>query len=446
MLNSTLGLEFPAVRGKSVACRFNGGDITSDAGLMLVRAADRRLGLIDSLSGCVSDRRQRGKTSHSVTEMIRARVLAIACGYEDANDLGTLGSDPALKLACERLPSGQDLASQPTISRMENSMRRSDLYRMAVALADRVIASLPAGTKRVTLDVDAVDDPCHGQQEFECFNGYYDSHCYLPFGVWVSDESGRMTLLAAVLRSGKAGPTLGLFGVLRRAVALLRQRFAGVEITLRGDCAYGVAAVMAFCDELGLSYVLGLRRNKRLQVLSTSAQILACMRWNREGDGCREYAEFQYKASTWSGKRRVIVKAEITQGELNPRYVVTNRPDATPAQVYEEIYCQRGECENRIKELKLDLQSGRTSCHRFLANQFRLLLHSAACVLMGVIQRSLAGTRFEKAQVGTVRVRLLKIGARVVETCRRIWLHLPSSCPVQDVWAQVTLKLQRPAT
>jgi hypothetical protein len=446
MSNSPIDILFPAVCGKPVECRFDGGDVTSDAGFLLLREADRRMGLVDEFADCIRDRRQRGKVSHTVAEMVRARVLAIACGYEDANDLDTLGSDPALKIACERLPETDgSLASQPTISRLENAVRRADLYRMGVALAERVVAQLPSETKRVILDVDATDDPCHGQQQLEGFNGYYDEHCYLPFGVWVTDEGGRMRLLASLLRPGKAGATLGLFGVLRRAVALLRQRFPDVQITLRGDSAYGVADVIAFCEKQNLHYVLGLRSNNRLQALSTPAQLRACLRWREEGDGCREFDEFLYKAGTWAGRRRVIVKAEITRGDLNPRYVVTNRHEETPEQVY-AFYCRRGECENRIKELKLDMQSGRTSCHRFLANQFRLLLHSAACVLMGVVQAALSGTCLDRAQAGTVRLRLLKIGARVVQTCRRIWLHLPTSCPVRDLWRQVAENLAITAT
>lgn len=446
MSDSSLPLLFPAVAGRSVECRFDGGDVTSDAGVLLLREADQRTCITDSLALGIEDRRQRGKVAHTVIEMVRARVLAIACGYEDANDLDTLGSDPALKIACERLPATDgSLASQPTISRLENAVGRADLYRMGVALARRVVAQLPSETKRVILDVDATDDPCHGQQEFEGFNGYYDEHCYLPFGVWVTDEDGRMYLLASVLRPGKAGATLGLFGVLRRAVALLRQRFPDVQITLRGDSAYGVADVIAFCEKQNLHYVLGLRGNSRLQVLSTPAQMRACLRWREEGDGCREFDEFLYKAGSWSGKHRVVVKAQITRGDLNPRYVVTSHPEGTPEEVY-AFYCRRGECENRIKELKLDMQSGRTSCHRFLANQFRLLLHSAACVLMGVVQKALVGTRLEKAQAGTLRLRLLKIGARVVQTCRRIWLHLPTSCPVKDLWRHVAANLAFAAT
>lgn len=446
MSDSSFPMLFPAVAGRSVECRFDGGDVTSDAGVLLLREADRRTGITDSLALGIEDRRQRGKVAHTVVEMVRARVLAIACGYEDANDLDTLGSDPALKIACERLPATDgSLASQPTISRLENSVGRADLYRMGVALAERVVAQLPSGTKRIIPDVDATDDACHGQQQLEGFNGYYDEHCYLPFGVWVTDEAGRMYLMASVLRPGKAGATLGLFAVLRRVVSLLRKRFADLEITLRGDSAYGVADVIAFCEKRNLHYVLGLRRNSRLQVLSTPAQMRACLRWREEGDGCRELDEFQYKAGSWSGKRRVVVKAEITRGDLNPRYVVTSHPEGTPEEVY-AFYCRRGECENRIKELKLDMQSGRTSCHRFAANQFRLLLHSAACVLMGVVQAALSGTCLARAQAGTVRLRLLKTGARVVQTCRKIWMHLPTSCPGKDLWRHVAENLAFAAT
>ena len=306
MIDSSLELGFPAVKGKTIVGRFDGGEVTSDAGVMLLGEADRKLGLTELMAGAVTDRRQQEKVEHKVHEMIRARVYAICLGYEDANDLDVLGGDPALKSACGRLPSDSDLASQPTISRLENAVGHKGLF------------------------------------------------------------------------------------------------------------------------------VLGLATNKKLAELSTPAQMDAAIKYKWEGDGCREYGEFGYGAKTWARERRVIVKAEITGKELKPRYVVTNLA-GVPQAVY-EFYCGRGDQENRIKEMKLDLASGRTSCHKFLANQFRLLLHTAACVLMGALQEALEGTRWAKAQVGTLRSRLLKVGARVAETCRKVWIHLPTSFPEREAW------------
>jgi hypothetical protein len=371
--------------------------------------------------------------------MIRERVYAICLGYEDANDLDLLGKDPALKCACGRLPSGNDLASQPTISRLENAVTRTDLLEMGMGIAERVVASLPRRTKRVIVEVDVSDDPCHGQQELEFFSGYYDEHCYLPLFVHITGGDDRRRLIAALLRHGKAYVTHGLFGVLSRVVEILRARFPRLKVILRADGSFGVEDVISWCEEKGVDYVLGLSTNKKLAELSTPTQMDAAIKYGWEGDGCKEYGEFGYRAKTWGQERRVVVKAEITGEELAPRYVVTSL-SRSPRRLY-EFYCRRGDQENGIKEMKLDLASGRTSCHRFLANQFRLLLHTAACVLMGELREALQGTQWAKAQVGTIRIRLLKVGARIVETCRKIWFHLPTSFPEKEAWARAHVRL-----
>jgi hypothetical protein len=434
MDSTCLELVFPAVVGKEVCARCDGGEITSDAGLLLVSLADRRLGLTEAMADCIRDTRQQSKVEHSTLEITRERVYAICQGYEDANDLDVLGSDPALKAACKRLPStGADLASQPTVSRFENMPSAKDQLRMAKRMAQRVISRLGLGTRRVIVDVDPTDDPAHGQQEFEFFNGHYGEHCYLPLHVHITGDDGRQRILGSLLRPGNSGPTRGLRSVLRIAVRLLRERLPEATIVLRADSAFGVCAVLETCDKLGTDYVLGISGNSVLHQLSSSVQMDACLRYKWEGNGCREYGEFEYAARTWRAQRRVVVKAEITQGQLNPRFVVTSLGEMTCEDVY-EFYCARGEQENRIKEMKLDLSSGRTSCCRFLANQFRLLIHTAACILTCVLQEALAGTRWAKAQVGTLRTRLLKLGARIAETTRKIWFHLPSSFPEQDAW------------
>jgi hypothetical protein len=437
MKTTCLDLSFPAIRGREVAVRCDGGDITSDAGLLLVGLADSKLALTEAISECLSDKRQRGKVRHSICEIVRERVYAIAAGYEDANDLDLLGADPALKAACGSLPSsGGNLASQPTVSRLENMPSGKELLRAGIRMAQRVISQLSLATSRVIIDVDPTDDPCHGQQQFEFFNGHYGEHCYLPLHVHITGDDGRQRILASVLRPGNSGATRGIRSVLRIAVGLVRERLGDVQIILRADSAFGVCDVLDLCDDLGIDYVLGISGNNTLHRLSSAVQMDAALKYKWEGNGTREYGEFDYAARTWRHERRVAVKAEITCGELNPRFVVASLDKMSPEQVY-EFYCARGNQENRIKEMKLDLSSGRTSCHRFLANQFRLLMHSAACVLMGVLQEAVAGTRWAKAQVGTLRLRLLKVGARVVESCRRIWFHLPSSFPEADTWKHI---------
>lgn len=426
-------LTFPSVGGHDVAVRYDGGDITSDAGLLLVSVADKKLGLTKAIAGCITDQRQQSKVTHSYLDMICERIYAIASGYEDANDLDTLGSDPALKTACGVLPStGKDLASQPTISRLENTPRSKELLQASVAVARKVIEQLPAETSRVIIDVDPTVDPAHGQQEFEFFNGHYNTHCFLPMHIHITGDDGRQRILASVLRPGNSAATKAVRSMLRIAIRLVRQRLGGVKIILRADSAFGVCDVLDFCEDIKIDYILGIKANNNLHFLSVPVQMDACLKYGWEGNGAREYGEFDYQAGSWRRDRRVVVKAEITQGELNPRFVVTNL-ELSLREAY-EFYCARGNQENRIKEIKLDLSSGRTSCHRFLANQFRLVLHTAACVLMGVLQEALAGTKWARAQVGTLRLRLLKVGARVVQSCRRIWFHLPSSFPEQESW------------
>lgn len=436
MDDSSLALQFPSVGRREVVARFDGGDLTSDAGLLLVCAADRQIGLTEALAAAVRDRRDPRRVRHSVRDLIGERVFAIAAGYEDGNDLNALRDDPGLKVACGQLPASADvLGSQPTISRLENGVSRKDLYRMAMALAERVIAQLPASTHSVVIDVDATDDPCHGQQQFQQFNAHYDSHCYLPLLVYVTGPDRVQRLAASVLRPGCASYKVGLFGTLRRVVRLLRQRFAHLRIILRADSGFGNAEVLAFCEKHDLRYVVGLGGNPRLWTLSTPIQMDTAIKHSLLGDERFEYGEFDYKAGPWPRKRRVVVKAEVTMDRVNPRYVVTDLP-GKPEAIY-KYYCARGDRENRIKEYKLDLASGRTSCHRFLANQCRLLWHLAANVLMVALQEAARGTRWAKAQVGTLRLRLMKVAARVMQSYRRIVFHLPTHYVDRQTWQHV---------
>lgn len=451
MDNSCLELHFPAVKGRAVTCSFNGGDLSSDAGLLLVREADRKLGLVPAMSACLKDRRQVSKVDHSLLEMLRERVYAIAVGYEDANDLDTLRHDPLLKIACERRPrTGAPLASQPTFSRLENSLSTKDLVRMGRALAELVVDQLPADTQRVVLDVDATDDPCYGQQEFQFFNRYYHNNCYLPLHLYVTGPDKKQRLLASLLRPGNAGPQLGLFGLVRGACKLLRKRFPQVQIVLRADAAFGNASVITFCKRQRLRYVFALRSNSYLSEMSWSVQIWAAIRHGKHGLGgwtgeeCAEYDELNYRAATWPQTQRVIFKASVQGHEVHARTLVTNL--AGRAEDVYNYYTERGDLENRLKELKLDLRSGRTSSHRFWANQTRLLLHTAACVLLQMLQEAAGGTEWVRAQAGTLRVRLLKVAARVVESCRRIWIHLPTAYPNQDVWQHLHCRLCGPDT
>jgi hypothetical protein len=446
MNNSAPALSFPLLARKQICANFDGGEMTSDAGLLFLAQADRNLRLIEQLAHQIWDPREPAKVRHSIEDLLRERIFALCAGYEDANDLDTLKSDPALLLACGKpVGEGEALASQPTMSRLENRVDSKDLLCLAQELARIVIAQLPCTTRQVVLDVDATEDPCHGQQEFEFFNGYYDAHCYLPLLLHVTAEDGRQRLVSALLRPGTPGGTVGLLGLLKRVLALLRARFPEITITLRADGGFGNAEVLAFCEKEGLAYVLGLPSNSRLRTLSSALETQVLAFAAQEGADAIAYAGLAYQAGTWPAEQQVVCKAETLGDKLNVRYVVCDRllESAEATYVY---YCGRGDQENRIKEMKLDVFSGRTSCHRFLANQFRLLLSAAACVLFSVVQEALSGSHWAGAQIGTLRLRLIKVGARVVRSCRRIRLYLPTSSPSQRLWRFLQAKMAPAAT
>ena len=442
MVVSTNDLPFPFVARKTVIARFDGGNITSDAGFVLLAKVDRKLGLCESLAGSVVDRRCQKRIVHSLAEMMRARIFAIAMGYEDANDFDTLADDPALRIACGRgLTKKERLASQPTLSRLENEVDSKDLLAMAMTLGEIVTRQLPKDTRRVILDVDATADPCYGQQELGLFNGHYQTDCYLPVYLHLTADDGVQRLAAAMLRPGSADAKVGLWPLLGRAIRLLTDRFPDVEIVLRADGAYGQAQVIAFCETNGLGFVLGLPANSRVQALAApiESKALAAARESKDHEPYRGYASFKYQADSWENEQRVVERIEVKEGVLNARFVVTNLPELSAEALY-QFYCGRGEQENRIKESKLDLASGRTSCHRFLANQFRLLLHTAAGVLFNAMQAALAGTHLANAQIGTIRLKLLKVGAQAKESVRAIWLRMSSTFTEQALWHTLSVR------
>lgn len=431
---------------KKVEVNFSGGNLTSDSGVLLLAEADRSIGLTQRMADGIREVRQQSKVEHTAREMMQSRVLAIAAGYEDANDLNSLRHDPALKLSCGQAPvSGAPLASQPTLSRYENGLTRADVFRMATILGQAVIDQLPKNTRCVTIDIDATDDPCHGQQEFEGFHKYYDNHCYLPLLVQLTGDDGEQRPIAALLRPGRTPVHAGVRSLLKRIVAALRTRFPEIEITVRADGAFGCKPVLGWLDGLRVKYLLGLPSNPVLADLGSPAIARCVKNAKREGDGHCEYGSFLYQAGSWPSARRVAIKVESICGQANARYVVTNLWHTKAEAVY-RTYCGRGDFENRIKELKLDLGSGRTSCHRFLANQARLLMHLAAYVLWNVVRRAAGGTAWARMQVGTLRLQLVKVAARVAESTRRICIQLCSSYPFQHDWQKVQARLSASVT
>jgi hypothetical protein len=434
-------LAFPAVGNRTVNARFDGGDLTSDAGLLFLAQADQRLGLTDKMARLLGERRQTGKIRFDLVTLLKERIYAIAAGYEDCNDLDTLKDDPALRIACGKdIQAHRALASQPTLSRFENAVTARELLRLGTLLSQTAVAQLPKATKHVYLDLDATVDPTHGQQELSLFDGHYDTWCYLPLLAFVTEDSDVQHLIGALLRSACGRSTKGVLWMVRKAVRILRECFPDIQITVRGDCGFGYGRLINWCERAGVGYLLAVQSTNPMRNKALWAQMEVAV-WHRfnPADFCI-YDEFMHKAGTWNMPTRMIVKATVDGSKVETRFVVTHASEGTAEEVYRS-YTQRGDAENRIKEFKLDLLSGRTSCHRFLANAFRLLLHHAASILMKALQLALSGTGYAKAQVNTVRVRLLKVAARIEVSCRRFLFHLPTSFPLHDLWCILSTRL-----
>src|ERR1700730_8544402 len=417
-------LLFPDIFDRPVVAKFDQRQGSSDGGAILLQAAERRLGLTSALAGCLRDNRQPGKVQHALSELITQRVMGMALGYEDANDAARLASDPIHKLLVGRDPiAGEDLASQPALSRFENAPDRKELLRTTEALADCVIARhrkrLHGRARRITIDLDPTDDPTHGQQQFTFFNRHYDSYCYLPMVCFLTfNEEAEQYLVAAVLRPGNAPGSAGAIGILRRLIERVSNAFPKARIRVRLDGGFASPEVLDFLDcEPKVEYLVNLAANAVLKRKVKSAMKRSRHASETSGQTEHVYGECRYATKkTWPWKRRVIYKAEVVRAankepKDNPRFVVTNLKQS-PQWVYEQVYCQRGDVENRIKELHDGMQIGRTSCSNFLANTFRVLLTAAAYVLMQELRIGLVGTASARAQVSTLRERFLKLGAQ----------------------------------
>jgi len=435
-------LSFGNLHGKQVVGSFDGGEISSDGGLLLIAGADRQLGLTGKLADCIRDDRQQSKVRHTVGELLAQRVYQIAAGYEDCNDADDMRRDPVLKTVVGRLPqSDPACASQPTLSRFENSMGPRELRRMADVLVDVFFAQYADATpERIVLDFDATEDETHGQQQFAAYHGFYRSHCYLPLIVTAQVDGGPHELLAAMLRPGRIHAGAHALSVLRRLVAKLRERWPKTRILFRADSGFAKPEIYDWCEDHRVGYLISLAKNDVLLALAEPHMEASRLEHQLTGRKARHVTDELYRAGTWREYRRVIVKAEVMVRGDNPRFVVTNLRHPDAAYLFDQ-YAARGDMENRIGELKNGLQMDRTSCHRFVANQFRVLLYAAAFVLFGVLRKSLRGTRLATAQVGTLQRQLIKLGVRVKQTARKVWLHFASSCPVQDLWLRVMQRL-----
>lgn len=429
------GELFGKVGRSQIEAAFDGGDISSDAGgALLLRQAERRFGLLAAAARCLPDQRNPTLVRHTRLAQLTQRVFGIALGYEDLNDHDTLREDWGLQLALgQRTPA----SSSPTLCRFENAMGRAEAVKLHGVLIEHFIAGHREAPEELVLDLDATDDAVHGRQEGRFFHGYYDQYCFLPLYVFAGDE-----LLVAYLRPANVDGAHHAAAIVKRLVERLRQAWPRVRLTIRGDSGFCRRQLLGWCERNAVQYVIGLAKNARLNALATAPMAAIQERFEATGEKQRGFAEFRYAAGTWKKDRRVILRGEYGPQGGNPRYIVTNRDDEA-SDLYDGIYCQRGEMENRIKEQQLGLFADRTSCRRWWSNQFRLLLASLAYALMQGIRRiGLVGTELARAQCTTIRLKLFKIAATIIRSVRRVRVLLSSACPYRELFFTAALRLR----
>ena len=430
MIEDTLFLPgLSPVENLELHARFDGGALSSDGGVLLLREIERGLKFADMLAACLHDERDPSHTIHSHVTMIRERMLAICCGYEDCDDLDELRDDPAFKMACERLPnSGSALASQPTLSRLENTPSWRELARMAVAMIDLFCGSFRTVPGHITLDIDDTSDRVHGAQQLSLFNSHAGGYCFQPIHIY---EAATQKPVCVVLRPGKRPSGIEAARILRFVIRHIRRNWPRVTITVRGDGHYGTPEVMDLLEYQGHGYIFGLPGNKRLTELSYPWCEDAAVRRvsGKKKVKVRRFFQTRYGARSWSRKRKVIARVEATEQGADVRFIVTNL-EGGAKNLYEKVYCARGKMENLIKEHKLYTKSDRTSCHRWQANQFRLFLHTGAYWLLLLLRGATPKrSRWRTATFETIRRSFLKIAVRVDELKSRIKIALPSACP-----------------
>ena len=420
--------------GKPVQVTFDAGRLTSDGGILMLAEIERSLGIAGRLARCLEDPRAPERVRHGLAEMIRFRALLIAAGYEDANDCDALRADPAFKIAVGRLPESEaDLCSQPTISRLENLPGPMALKRMMAAMVELFCDSFKDVPRRIVLDIDDTEDRVHGGQQLALFHAHYDSRCFLPIHIY---EATTGKPVAVILRPGKTPTGAEVALVLRHVVKAIRARWPRVEILIRGDSHYARHEAMTWCERNRVGYIFGLAGNQVLRArVADLAEDAAVSRALGEGDKVRRFRAFRYAARSWKAPRQVVARIEASTHGSDSRFIVTNLK-GTPRWLYESVYCQRGQAENLIKAHKLHLASDRTSCPRATANQFRLLVHTAAYWLLHTLRGLAPKTSFWRdAQFDTLRIALIKVAARVTELKTRIKVALPTCYPHQQSWA-----------
>jgi|BogFormECP12_OM1_1039635.scaffolds.fasta_scaffold08479_3 hypothetical protein len=451
--------SFPTVHRKKVVAAFDGGRITSDGGVMLLGAVERQLGIADTLARLISDPRNQALVTHGVDDILRARILAISCGYEDADDLDVLRTDPGFKVACGRLPdSGDDLCSQPTVSRWENAPTLREVVRMTYAMIDVYCRSYAHPPAAVTFDIDDTCDVAHGNQQLALFHAHYDERCFLPIHVY---DAANARPVVVVFRPGKTPSGEEVRSHLRRMVRRIRSHWPDTRITVRGDSHYGRREVMAWCEANGLHYIFGLSGNAvldqmvepiaddvRVRRAEAQARLVAMRRAEppvdtarlrhaeAQANAVRRHTEVSYGAKSWKCQRRVAARIEATPKGLDIRYVVTNLAGGSAEWLYETMYCARGQMENFIKLHKTQLRSDRTSCRSPLANQVRLVLHTAAYWLLLKVRDNIPKLQpLAIAEFKTIQMRLIKIAARITETASRVRVAFAAACPEANLFS-----------
>jgi len=426
-------LQLPAIKGRKIEIDFKGGEVTSDGGILLLNQVDHKLGLTEGIAKQFHDKRDQSKIKHSLLAMLRQRVYGIALGYEDLNDHNDLRHDTAFQTAVHK---DVDLASSPTLCRFENMADRSMAWIMHQVLLEQFIASYQEEPKELILDFDATDDLIHGTQVGRFYHGYYENYCFLPLYVFCGAQ-----LLVSYLRSSHKDGSLHAWGILSLLVKRLRESWPDVKIIFRGDSGFCRHKMLEWCDCHGVFYIVGMPCNQRLERMLAPTLDRAQHSFIETQVKQKEFTAFLYAAKSWKRERRVIGKAEVTSQGTNPRFIVTNLEDS-PQHLYEKIYCARGNMENRIKEVQLDLFADRTSCHKWWPNQLRLLLSSLAYSLIERLRAlTLQGTELAVAQAQTIRLKLLKIGAVITRNTRRIRFMLSSHYPFKDLFCNVIHKL-----
>lgn len=437
MKKDTRKLSFTQVDGKVIEASFDGGAISSDAGALFIREAENYVGIIKAISSCITDDRDARYVKQLVKDIVYQRTAQITCGYEDANDCNELRHDPFFKMGANRCPiEGDPLASQPTVSRLENMVRRTDILRIFYAITDNFIDSYISPPSLIVLDFDTTADEVHGAQQLRLYDGYYSEYCYQPLHVY-EGLSGK--LIASVLRPGQRVNGQEVVAILKRIVKRIRRHWKHTAIVFRGDSHFSSPVVHEWIDDNeDVDFVIGQSGNAVLYRMVEDTLEKARKLYREKQKKVKLYKDFYYQADSWRKRRRIIAKVEISDEGENRRFVVTSFKDAGAQGLYETIYCGRGNAENYIKNHKVYTKSDRTSCHRFEANQVRLFLHSAAYILLHAIQKNLLkGTRFANATFETIRLRILKIGAQVRELKTRIKVHLSSSYPLKPIFERM---------